>query len=549
MRIRTAALVGALICVFSPILLGGQPTPTATTASAPKVLDLRDKIATDNRANPVASVRWAEEGLQVLGPGGDAHDQAWFLLALVRDLNTLGEFQKASGYLERGRSVVAGSKDERSRLLLEVESVALLTNSERIEEGGKALAAVIPQLESYLGSHPLDREFAQALGRSYRILGSVLQVGGKYPQAIRANQNAQNVFNRIRDTRGRARVLENMGLVYIALGRYDEAVASYRQAISDAEALADLVLQGTFHLELANAYSHMDRVDTELAELKMARDLAGRAQDSYTQLLAFANLTDAYLRKKDYRATLGAADEALASPGISRYGAFVAGCLLNRGIALCYLGRKHEGITSIQGAMDHYRGSQARTELMESTGCLAEGYATAGDYRQAYLAEKEFKALSDDLKRTKDQRRIAEASAAFEADKKQILIEGLQREQQFHARQKALWISISLLGFCIIAILVAHKSRLQQANSTLNGLNHANRALILDLQSALSEVRTLQGLIPICAHCKKIRDDKGSWSQLEVYIQNRTAAQFSHGICPECAEGILAEFHSGDPVA
>lgn len=57
-----------------------------------------------------------------------------------------------------------------------------------------------------------------------------------------------------------------------------------------------------------------------------------------------------------------------------------------------------------------------------------------------------------------------------------------------------------------------------------------------ELQSALKDIRTLSGLIPICAACKKIRDDKGFWNQVETYIQDRSDAQFSHGICPDCKE-------------
>jgi PAS domain-containing protein len=56
-----------------------------------------------------------------------------------------------------------------------------------------------------------------------------------------------------------------------------------------------------------------------------------------------------------------------------------------------------------------------------------------------------------------------------------------------------------------------------------------------ELEKALSEIKTLQGIIPICASCKKIRDDQGYWSQVEVYIHQRSDAEFSHSICPDCA--------------
>lgn len=61
-------------------------------------------------------------------------------------------------------------------------------------------------------------------------------------------------------------------------------------------------------------------------------------------------------------------------------------------------------------------------------------------------------------------------------------------------------------------------------------------ALIEELRKALTQVKTLRGLLPTCAHCNKIRDDKGSWSPFEQYIQQRSEATFSHGICPDCLE-------------
>ena len=61
------------------------------------------------------------------------------------------------------------------------------------------------------------------------------------------------------------------------------------------------------------------------------------------------------------------------------------------------------------------------------------------------------------------------------------------------------------------------------------------------LEKAISEVKTLSGLLPICASCKKIRDDKGYWNQIEIYIRNHSNAEFSHGICPDCAKKLYPE--------
>jgi CheY-like chemotaxis protein len=62
-----------------------------------------------------------------------------------------------------------------------------------------------------------------------------------------------------------------------------------------------------------------------------------------------------------------------------------------------------------------------------------------------------------------------------------------------------------------------------------------------ELQDALLEIKTLRGIVPICSNCKKIRDDKGFWSQVEVYVRAHTHAEFTHGICPECAKKLYPE--------
>lgn len=72
-------------------------------------------------------------------------------------------------------------------------------------------------------------------------------------------------------------------------------------------------------------------------------------------------------------------------------------------------------------------------------------------------------------------------------------------------------------------------------------LESEREALIKELQEALATIKTLSGLLPICASCKKIRDDKGYWNQIESYIRDHSDAEFSHGICPECAKKLYPD--------
>ena len=67
--------------------------------------------------------------------------------------------------------------------------------------------------------------------------------------------------------------------------------------------------------------------------------------------------------------------------------------------------------------------------------------------------------------------------------------------------------------------------------------------VIEELQDALAKVKTLSGLLPICSSCKKIRDDNGYWNQIEAYIRDRSEAEFSHSICPECRKKLYPELY------
>jgi len=68
---------------------------------------------------------------------------------------------------------------------------------------------------------------------------------------------------------------------------------------------------------------------------------------------------------------------------------------------------------------------------------------------------------------------------------------------------------------------------------------------VREMEDALSRVKQLQGLLPICSYCKKIRDDRNYWHQVESYVGKHTDARFSHGICPECSDKFRAELTAG----
>jgi response regulator RpfG family c-di-GMP phosphodiesterase len=80
-----------------------------------------------------------------------------------------------------------------------------------------------------------------------------------------------------------------------------------------------------------------------------------------------------------------------------------------------------------------------------------------------------------------------------------------------------------------------------QVGMRIVGLQRRLSDRVTELEAALVNVRRLQGLLPICAYCKRIRDDRNYWNQVETYIGEHAGVQFSHGICPSCLDRVMRD--------
>lgn len=91
--------------------------------------------------------------------------------------------------------------------------------------------------------------------------------------------------------------------------------------------------------------------------------------------------------------------------------------------------------------------------------------------------------------------------------------------------------AVVLLGGVLLSTMKANRNITAREK-----IEKEHERLIVELQGALSEIKRLSGLLPICFSCKKIRDDQGYWNQIETYISQHSEAEFTHGICPDCAQ-------------
>lgn len=99
---------------------------------------------------------------------------------------------------------------------------------------------------------------------------------------------------------------------------------------------------------------------------------------------------------------------------------------------------------------------------------------------------------------------------------------------------------VTVAVFCLLAIVVPLRLAIRAENRRVV-FEREREKLLAELQAAVSEIKTLRGIIPICSYCKQIRTDRGIWQELEAYIRDRSDAEFSHGLCPECFNKKMVE--------
>lgn len=125
-----------------------------------------------------------------------------------------------------------------------------------------------------------------------------------------------------------------------------------------------------------------------------------------------------------------------------------------------------------------------------------------------------------------------------------LFVSVLKGQSEFHALEFSIYSSSRrCLALEISPYIQSHSPAIEGLLLTLTDIT-AYKELEISLQSALSEVKTLRGLLPICAVCKKIKDDQDHWTLIEDYLVRHTHAEFTHDICPDCIRQLYPQYSS-----
>jgi len=474
-----ALLLGGSLVFPSWSLSAQTPPPTGSAAA----LNAEAKRISNEQAEKSAEI--ARHALVLARQEGDAVNAAEALHNLAAAQRNLGRYDLAADFAQQSADAYAAAGDRKGEA--QGYNTLGLIASDRgdypraLELHHKALAI---RLE--IG----DRE---GLSYSYNNLGNMYRNVQDYPRALEHHFKALEIKKQLGDQSSLAFSYANLGTVYSTMGDVPKALESLREALRIRQALGEERYVASTYNAIGLALDETDP-GAALDEFQKALAIRERLNDRRGIAGTLANIGDVQRR-------LGRPDLAVAA--------------LTRGLAVA----------------DEIRAPVLQIEIYEH---LAAAEAARGNLSAAYDWHRKYSALKDRTFNQQNSDRLNRLNTAYEATQREQQIALLNTEAELQKarlqRQQIVGAAGALLVVTLLALYLLRRRS-----------ERRYRQQAEELQKAIDTARTLRGLLPICASCKKIRDDRGAWQPLEHYITARSDADFTHGVCPTCSDEILAD--------
>lgn len=379
------------------------------------------------------------------------------------------------------------------------------------------------------------------LGRVLNSLGATYYQSGIYAPALDAFLRSLEIRRRIGDVRGQAVTLTNIGKTYHDWRQLERAVGVLREAVATAERSGDQAVVGYALHSLGMVHLDLDQRDEARAQFQRSTDAYARFDAGVTPRDSGSgwSINTMALAELDVRA--GRPDAAVAKLNgvlaIAQRGETIRGeveALLGLGRAYRSMGDYDRAVTALRRSLVLARSIEQRTLMLRALSELSAAEEARGDARGALMHLRAYQALRDSVFDRQTAQRVAgmelEAEAARQRELNTQLRAADQAQRLVISRQRII-VALALALLVLAATLVYalwHFSRRERRRA--GELARTND----ELRTALAEVKTLSGFIPICANCKRIRDDDGYWQAVETYISSHSDAMFSHAICTQC---------------
>lgn len=442
---------------------------------------------------PIKAKEYGAEGLMLAEQLGDSVSAATLLSSLAFSSTELGNFSDALIYAHRSLAVSTAIRDK------------------------KKIASA-----------------NSTLGITYVYLGQYSKALTHHLEALRLREELGLIVPA-------ATTMNNIGVAYHNIGQYEKAITFYKKAQEKLGPLLTDVTRSRYYVNIG--FSEFKRGNLDSARYYFNEALRLSSQSPYNVVKAYLYFTFGLLNSetRNYPEALNFLHRSLA--GYTMLGQKYGVLQLYNALAEIYFktGQYTTALKYLDSAVVLGKIVSAPDQVKVSYELYFRIYQKTGPLSKEYAYFQLYSAAKDSLMNYNESKKIAEAAFSYEIAQQQREIELLKREKTIadlsiekdDLRTRILFggviLSVIALVFLYSVNLRVKKDHLmiEQKNSELKDLND-------ELQSKIGEVNLLSGLLPICANCKKIRDDDGEWEPMERYISNRSEAKFSHGICPDC---------------
>lgn len=457
----------------------------AQTAGAGSAAALNSESKSISSADPEKSAEIARRALQLAREEGDALNAAEALHNLAAAQRNLGRYDLARDYAQQSADAYAAAGDRKGEA--QGYNTLGLIDSDR----GDYARALEHHHRALTIRLAIDDK--QGLAYSYNNLGNMYRNVQDYTRALEHHHKALEIKKTLGDRSSLAFSYANIGTVYSTMGETAKALESMREALRIRQELGE-------ERFVASTYNAMG--------------LALDDEDPAAALVEFEKALAIRERLGDRRGT--------------------AGTLANIGDVQRKLDQPDLAVASLTRAERIASEIQAPVLLIEIYDHMAAAEAARGNFRAAFDWHQKYSALKDKTFNQENSDRLNRLNTAYEAAQREQQIALLAKETELQTaqlgRQRVLVVAAALVVGGLV-LLYAHRRSSERRY----------RQQAEELQRAIDTAKTLRGLLPICAACKKIRDDRGSWQPMETYISARSDADFTHGYCPTCAEAAISE--------
>ncbi len=449
---------------------------------------------------PAKAYQYGSEGLVIARELNDSASAATLLSSLAFSSSELGNFPDALSYAFQSLEISTALKDKMriasANSTLGITYVYLGQYSNALMYHLEAL-----RLREELGLHDRAANSMNNIGVAYHNIG-------QYDKAIQYYRKAMERLGAELKDNTRARYYTNIGYSEFKLGNIDTAKYYYAEALR-------LSAHSPYSVVTAYLYFNLGTLHSEIGDLRLALDYLHRSLRSYSalqqkhgMLQLYIAVGETYTKSREYRTALVYLDSA---------------AVLGNAI-------------------------KAPEQLKKCYETFYQIYQVIGPLEKEYQYYRLFSMAKDSLMNYNQSKKIAEALFNHEIAEQQRQIELLKKERtiaNLNVEQDDLQAKVyfggMILSILAVVVLYIFNYRMKKDKLKIERKNSEMKQLNIELQEKIGEVNLLTGFLPICSNCKKIRDEKGEWEQMEKYISHRSEAQFSHGICPDCMKALYGD--------